>query len=81
MKQLRSLGAACLLALALTVSASAGHIQTGVTDPPPPPQSSATTTTGTDTASEASDSTTDEAQSSSLVEAALNLISNVLALF
>lgn len=74
MKQLRSLGAACLLSLMLAVSASAGHIQTGIADPHTPPQSSAT-------ASEASDSATSEAASSPLVEAALNLISSVLTLF
>lgn len=81
MKNLRTFGAACVLALTLAVPVSAGHIETGVTQPPPPPPASATTATGTDTGDVAGHIETGVTSANSLTGAALTLLQSVLALF
>lgn len=86
MKSLRTLGAACALALLLAVPVSAGHIEIGRTPPPPPPDS--TSSSGPDTGNvdghiEIGVTPTDPvAPTDSVVtQAALSLLQSVLALF
>jgi len=81
MKNLRTFGAACVLALTLSVPASAGHIELGATPPPPPPPASATTATGTDTDDVAGHIEIGVTSDNSLTGAALTLLQSVLALF
>lgn len=79
MKNLRTFGAACALALILSVPVSAGHIHTGITDPPPPPPA-VTNSSGTD-ASNAEGHIDIGVSTSSLTGAALTMLQSVLALF
>ncbi len=65
MKNLRTLGAACVLALAMTIPVFAGHIQTPVPEPPRSPEDVASGVTSID----------------AITEAALSLLESVLALF
>jgi hypothetical protein len=65
MKNLRTFGAACVLALTMTVPAFAGHIHTPL-EPPPTEECAGETCPATD---------------DSLTEAALSLLQSVLALF
>ena len=65
MKNLRTVGAACVLALALAAPAFAGHISTPVLPPPPSSESTAAEAAPTD----------------SITGAALSLLESVLALF
>lgn len=81
MKNLRTFGAACVLALTLAVPASAGHIELGATQPPPPPPASATTATEPDTGSVAGHIETGVTSTDPLTGAALALLQSVLALF
>lgn len=82
MKQLRLLGAACVLALMLTATASAGHIETGVISPEPSPSPSQEVTV-----EEVGDSSiaghihTGVETTDATTQATLNIISVVLALF
>ena len=58
MKTLRQLCAALVLTLALTLSAFAGDMPTGITAEPPPPESQVTTTGDMSTGVTATDSVT-----------------------
>lgn len=87
MKSLRTLGAACALALLLAVPVSAGHIEIGRTPPPPPPPPASTSsepdTSNVDGHIEIGVTPTDPvAPTDSVVtQAALSLLQSVLALF
>lgn len=85
MKSLRTLGAACALALLLAVPVSAGHIEIGRTPPPPPPASTSSKpdTGNVDGHIEIGVTPTDPvAPTDSVVtQAALSLLQSVLALF
>lgn len=84
MKNLRSFSAACVLALLLSMPASAGYIQTGITGPQPSPSPSPTMTTaaeGTDADSVAGQIQTGDTPGDSVAQAALTLLQSVLALF
>jgi hypothetical protein len=76
MKSLRTLCAACVLALALAVPASAGYISTDYAPPPPPPPSA----TITGTASAEGYITIGSTSTDSVTEAALALIQIVFSL-
>lgn len=79
MSNLRTFGAACALALMLTVPAFGGHIEIGVTQPPPPPPASVTAD-GTETANATGHIETPLSSTNAVTEIALNLIGDVLAL-
>jgi len=84
MKNLRSFSAACVLALLLTMPASAGYIQTGIIGPQPSPSPSPTTTTtdeGTNASSVEGQIQTGDTSDDSVAQAALTLLQSVLALF
>lgn len=80
MRTLRQLCAACVLALALALSAFAGDMTTGVTSPPPPPGSQVATagdiTTGTTLDISTGVTVTDPA-----TEVMLSLLQSLLSLF
>lgn len=82
MKQLRLLGAACVLALMLAASASAGHIHTGLTgsDPSPSPTPEITAE-ATEDGSIAGHIEIGAAPSDSMAETTLSLVVAMLALF
>lgn len=81
MRNLRTFGAACVLALMLAAPAFAGHIQTGVTDPQPSPSPTSTTSTEeTGAGSVAGHIQTGVTSTDSAIEAALSLLQIVLAL-
>lgn len=82
MKQLRPLGAACVLALVLAAPASAGHIHTGVAGPQPAPSPPpAVTAEEKDEGGAAGHIEIGAATSVSLAGTALSVIGGVLALF
>ncbi len=89
MKTLRQLCAASVLTLVLTVSAFAGVMSTGVTEPPPPPSPSTATPEGDMTTGAAGEiSTTVAGEISTGVSSTdpatgvtLNLLLHVLSLF
>lgn len=78
MKQLKLFLASTLLTLALAVSAFAGNMPCGVTDPPSPPA----TAVASDTETTSSSGTVSETTAiDPVMEIALNLIQSVLSLF
>ena len=86
MKTLRQLSVALVFALALTVPALAGDIETGITQPPPPSQAQAQTTTTdgdiqTTVAGQAETGSSETTATGSATEAALSLLQSVLSLF
>ena len=78
MESLRTLGAACALALLLAVPVSAGHIEIGRTTPPPPPTS---TSSEPDTSNVDGHIEIGVAPTDPITEAALSLLQSVLTLF
>lgn len=78
MKSLRTLGAACALALLLAVPASAGHIEIGRTPPPPPP---ASTSSELDTSNVDGHIEIGVAPTDPVIQTTLSLLQSVLALF
>lgn len=88
MKTLQRLCAALVLTLAFTLSAFAGEMSTGFTDPPPPPPNSQTATTGgTSTTLDGQMDTTvtgvittGVAATSPVTDLALNLVQSLLSL-
>jgi hypothetical protein len=77
MKTLRTLCAACVLALAFAMPAFAGYISADVAGPPPPPPPPAT---ATGTASADGHITIGLTSTDSVTEAALTLVQIVLSL-
>lgn len=80
MKSLRTLGAACALALLLAVPVSAGHIEIGRTPPPPPPPP-ASTSSETDTGNVDGHIEIGVAPTDPVMQTTLSLLQSVLALF
>lgn len=76
MRNLRTLGAACVLALMLAAPTYAGHIETGIAQPQPTPA----TATEPDANDVAGHIETPLASTDAVTEFALNLIGGVLAL-
>ena len=76
MRNLRTFGVACVLALMLAAPAFAGHIETPAAQPQPTPA----TATEPDTSDVAGHIETPLASTDAVTEVALNLIGGVLAL-
>jgi len=79
MKPLRRICAAFVLTVALTLSAFAGDIHTGITDPPPPSLDAATT--GQIETGYTGDIHTGVTATDPVTEVALNLLQSLLSLF
>lgn len=82
MKTPRQLFVASVFTLALTVSALAGEIHTGITSPPPPPQ--VVTADGeihTGVTRQEETGSSEATAADSVAEAVLNLLQSVLSLF
>ncbi len=77
MSNLKKLFAAVVLTLALALPAFAGDIECGITTPPPPPSSPATAESEITHNTGSGEAAADD----SLMEAALNLLESMLALF
>lgn len=80
MSNLRTLGAACALALMLAVPTFGGHIEIGVTQPTPTPSLDSATVAGMDADGVTGHIETPLASTDAVTEIALNLIADVLAL-
>lgn len=83
MKTLRQLSVALVFALALTVPALAGDIETGKPQPPPSNQTTATTKGQIDAtvAGQVETGSSEATATDSATEIALNLLQSVLSLF
>jgi hypothetical protein len=83
MRTLRQLSVALVFALALTVPALAGDIETGKTQPPPSNQTTATTEGQIETtvAGQIETGSSEATAADSATEIALNLLQSVLSLF
>ncbi len=80
MRYLKQLCAACVLTLAVALSAYAGNMEAGIVDPPPPPPSA--TTQGNMEAGYADTmETTSVTVTDTATEVALNLLYSLVALF
>ena len=80
MKTLQRICAVFVLTLVLALSAFAGEMSTGFTDPPPPPDTQAATT-GDMSTSVTGDMTTGVTAMDAVTEVALNLLQNLPPLF
>lgn len=82
MENLRKVCAAALLILVISLTALAGDMSCGITDPPPQ-QSQAVTTGDMSAGITATDNTTEDevAVASPITETMLNIVQSVLALF
>ena len=81
MKSYRNVAAALLLALALTTSALAGEMQTGVASPQPTPAASSMTETAkTDGVIQTGEAASTPEAADTVTEIALNLLQSVFAL-
>lgn len=86
MRNLKKLCVACVLTLALALSAFAGNIEAGVTAPPPPPQETiqgnmSTTVTGQMTTGFTGTISTGVTATDPATDIFLNLLQSLLSLF